>query len=415
MRATLQRFFASVCSCLILSFCYIPHRQDLAPMKEPKKIDLLFEMVDRDGGGTVDAEELAAAMRQNDELSFSASIEKAIDMVATFDMSGKGELDKKEFHAYVSAMVKELDVTASEFAEYLIVQILLSEETAKTAEQQLAGELAREQIKEEVKKREELFAILNHRGVEKVFAAFDPGSTGEVPFKHVARGLYDRTQLCSQEVQEAMEILLMLEENDKRMLNYEQFGRLLMAVSKTSELPLDDLRDSLKGAAKKLNTQDETVASALVVDNASVIESSDIDSLTYRRLRKLFNLWDLDGNGDISVTELADGLGAFQKASGININPNVMAEALIAFDEDGDGELDPKEFAEAMVQYARQFGVEISGLIDAMVLLSSKKINEEKAQDFQNDFQEVFGASTVFLTDDFPEDWDEPDESFWAT
>ena len=46
-------------------------------MKESKKIDLLFEMIDRDGGGTVDAEELATAMRQNDELSFSASIEKA--------------------------------------------------------------------------------------------------------------------------------------------------------------------------------------------------------------------------------------------------------------------------------------------------------------------------------------------------
>ena len=57
-------------------------------MRDEKKIALLFEMIDRDGGGTVDAEELATAMRQNDELSFSDSIEKAIDMVATFDTDG---------------------------------------------------------------------------------------------------------------------------------------------------------------------------------------------------------------------------------------------------------------------------------------------------------------------------------------
>ena len=67
-----------------------------------------------------------------------------------------------------------------------------------------------------------------------------------------------------------------------------------------------------------------------------------------------------------------------------------------------------------MVQYANQFGVEISGLIDAMVLLSSKKIeNEEEAENFQVDFQEVFGASSAFLTLDFPEC--DTDQKFWGS
>lgn len=367
-------------------------------MKESKKVDLLFDMIDSDGGGTVDAEELATAMRKNNELSFSASIEKAIDMVATFDNNKDGELDKREFHIYVSAMVKELDMTASEFSEYLIVQMVVAKETAKTEEQKLAGELAKEQIREEVKKREELFAILKDKNMENIFQDFDPESTGKVPFKHIAYGLYERTQKCDQAVQEAMEILLMMEHNDERLLNYEQFGRLLMAVAKTAEIDLDDLRDSLKEAARKLKTRDENYGSELVVDKGSIIECGDVDSLTYGRLKKLFGLWDMDGDGVISVTELANGLGAFQKASGIDVDASAMAQALINFDEDGDGELDPTEFAHAMVQYGSQFGVEISGLIDAMVLLSSKTINEEKAEAFRGDFQDVFGASISFMT-----------------
>jgi len=368
-------------------------------MKESKKIDLLFEMIDRDGGGTVDAEELATAMRQNDELSFSASIEKAIDMVATFDENGDGELDIDEFRGYASAMVKEIDMTASEFCEYLIVQMLLCKETPE--EQKLAGEMAKEQIKEEVKKREELFAVLNNQGMEEVFNMFDTENEGKVPFKEIAHSLYERAQDLDKNVQDSLEVLLMMERNDTRMLDYEQFGRLIMAVSKTAELSLEDLAEALSEAAGKLSERDENFGGKLVLNSEESVFGGDaeMDSLTYGRLKKLFNLWDLNNDGDISVDELAGGLGAFQKASGINVDADAMAQALIAFDEDGDNQLDPREFAHAMVQYANQFGVEISGLIDAMVLLSSKKIeNEEKAENFQGDFQDVFGASSAFLT-----------------
>ena len=382
-------------------------------MKESKKVDLLFQMIDRDGGGTVDAEELATAMRQNDELSFSASIEKAIDMVATFDENGDGELDIYEFRGYVSAMVQEIEMTASEFSEYLIVQLLLSKETPE--EQLLAGEMAKGQIKEEVKRREELFAILNNDGMEEVFRAFDKENKGQVQFKDVSHGLYDRIQDLDSKIQESLEVLLMMEKNDRRMLDYEQFGRLIMAVSRTAELSLEDLAESLTEAAEKMSERDENYGAKLVVNcDESIAGGLEMDALTYGRLKRLFKLWDVNNDGDISVEELAGGLGAFQTASGISVDANAMAQALIAFDEDGDNQLDPREFAHAMVQYANQFGVEISGLIDAMVLLSSKKIeNEEEAENFQVDFQEVFGASSAFLTLDFPEC--DTDQKFWGS
>jgi len=384
----------------------------LAPKTESKKIDLLFEMIDRDGGGTVDAEELATAMRQNDELSFSASVEKAIDMVATFDENGDGELDIHEFRGYVTAMVKEIDMTASEFCEYLIVQMLLAKESSE--EEKLAGEMAKDQIKEEVKKREELFAVLNNQGLEKVFSLFDKENEGQVPFKEIAHGLYEGAHDLDENVQDSLEVLLMMERNDERKLDYEQFGRLIMAVSKTAELSLEDLADALREASGKLSERDENFGGKLLNCEESVAGGGlEMDALTYGRLKKLFKLWDLNGDGDISVDELAGGLGAFQRASGINVDADSMAQALIAFDEDGDNQLDPREFAHAMVQYANQFGVEISGLIDAMVLLSSRKIeNEETAENFQADFQDVFGASSAFLTD-LDDDLFEGDPNFW--
>ena len=372
----------------------------------------------------MEVEELATAMRKSEGLSFSASIERAIDMVAKFDANGDGELDKQEFHSYVSSMVKEMDLTASEFAEYMIVHLHYTKETEKPDEK-LKGELVvkkyvKEYVKEEVKKRQELFAILKNEKVEKAFAAFDPASTGKVSFRHIAHGLYERTQSMNEGVQEAMKVLLMMEKNDERMLNYEQFGRLLLAVSKTADLTLDDLHDSLlKHVADMLNNnkRDETVGEKLVIDNASAKEaSSHTDLLTYARLQKLFKLWDADGSGSISVAELSDGLGGFQKASGIKVDPDRVAQALLCFDEDGDNELGPREFAHAMVHYAKQFGVEISGLIDAMVLLSSKKYIEMEAENLKDDFQEIFGPAAALLSElkDVGDETTQSVSTFWT-
>jgi len=281
-------------------------------------------------------------------------------------------------------------------------------------EERLAGEMAKEQIKEEVKKREELFRILNNKGMEQVFKAFDTEGEGKVAFRDIAHGIYERTQELDDSVQDSMEVLLMMEKNDQRMLDYEQFGRLIMAVSKTAELPLEDLAESLAESAEMLHERDANFGANLVMNGEESVfgDSAAIDCLTYGRLKKLFKLWDIDGDGDISVDELAAGLGAFQKASGIDVDADAMASALISFDEDGDNQLDPREFAHAMVQYANQFGIETSALIDAMVLLSSKKIeNEEKGKHFQDDFQEVFGASSAFLAF---ESFDDEGDEFWA-
>lgn len=348
---------------------HIKFIQELATLNDEKRIDMLFSMIDRDGGGTVDAEELAAAMRRNDELSFSDSIEKAIDMVALFDKDGNLNMDKDEFREYVAAMVKELGVTVSDFTEFLIVQLLLSEETD---EEKQAGEMARDHINEEVKKRQELMVALGSEYIAEAYEMLDVDQKTEVPFTTVAKALQISTKSESRAAQKSLSVLLMVDKNDTRMLNYEQFGKLMISVSQATGKSYDEIADDLMYTLESQSSHfDENTTSSQGTPTETKQDFNDnVDDLTNRRLLQLFDLWDADGNGDISREELAEGLDKFQRASGINVDADAMAQALVV-GFTTDDQLGPKEFAQAMILYAEQFGVEIHSLIDFMCSTSS--------------------------------------------
>lgn len=279
-------------------------------------------------------------------------------------------------------MVKELKVSISDFTEFLVVQLLISQETP---DEKLAGELARQHINDEVKKREELFAVLSTDIMKEVFEMFDKDSVGQVLFQKVATALFQSTQNEEKVIQEALAVLLMMDFDDKRMLDYEHFGRLILSVSNTTGNSVEETSEDLINALESQSAWDENVGSGLMFENdGSVFDGGSvrgdnnepIDTLTHGRLKKLFTLWDTDGDGNISTTELSSGLRKFQSASGISVDADAMAQALISFDEDGDNLLDPREFAKAMIVYAKQFGVELHSLIDFMCTTSSTEGNK---------------------------------------
>lgn len=62
---------------------------ELAKMNMEEKLDLLFTLMDKDGGGTIDAKELADGLRKrNDGLSFNDAIQKSVEMIAIYDDDG---------------------------------------------------------------------------------------------------------------------------------------------------------------------------------------------------------------------------------------------------------------------------------------------------------------------------------------
>jgi tetratricopeptide (TPR) repeat protein len=211
---------------------------ELTAMEDEGKLDLLFTIIDRDGDGSIDANELAAALRKrNKDLAFQDSIEHAINMVATHDINGDAKLDLYEFKFCIYDMIKELNVTFSEFAEFLVFQIMYSDDTA--------DKIRIEHDEKLMKEKEEFKHILAHTRMEELFTLFDKDGSNELSFKEVAIGLYQITRNVEESTKAAMDLLLMMDRNDMRTLNYEQFCRLIMAIVATANSSFEEIADDL--------------------------------------------------------------------------------------------------------------------------------------------------------------------------
>lgn len=384
---------------------------ELAAMTDVEKLDLLFTLVDRDGDGTVDAKELAGSMRKrNGELSFGDSLERAINMVAVFDQDGDAKLDPDEFGDFVDVMTKELGTDFHEFAEFLVLQLVFSD-SGNTLEEEIAGELAAADINEAVKKREELFDMLVDPRMIELFKLFDKDGSRTLTFKEVACGLYQITANMAPSVKSSMNLLLMMDKNDTRTLNYEQFGRLIMGIVASADTTFEEIADELTMSMIDENQiSDEDLAMLIVVDEETEADKAAegaIDALSYGRLQKLFDLWDDDGNGDITFQELVEGLKKFQKAIDSSDNAEDTATAMVGFDEDGDGALGRKEFANAMVYYSKTVGVPLHELIDFMCITA---MGEDDNQDYQEAYkQSVVKKSSMPKMKDVSTDYFEDD------
>jgi Ca2+-binding EF-hand superfamily protein len=417
---------------------------ELAAMEEDEKLDLLFTLIDQDGDGSVDAKELATAMRKrNDELSFHDSIENAIDMVATFDVDGDAKLDHDEFRNYIHVMLKELGVNFSEFSEFLVIQILFSEnkEDDDAVDRNNSKHLLmHNNIDEEVKAREVLFDMLSDERMVELFRLFDTvnDETGEILFSDVAVALYchvilnggikdqsssssSSTSKSSKKNRIAYSLLLMMDgKDDTRTLNYEQFGRLIMTIVAVANCTFDDVADDLTVALTTMNapSRDDKALSSLYVTDSIYQTTKDInreckrkpqigpgngssilmDPLSCGRLSKLFQLWDSDGDGNLTLGELTAGLQRFQNASGIDSCRDAKkdAVALFGFDADGDNKLDTKEFAISIVHYARcNNDIALHDLIDFMCVTSIMIGTGENSHEFQQAYGRALGKDVI--------------------
>ena len=104
----------------------------LASMDRAKKLDMLFALIDNDNSGAVDAEELAVVLRtRNSGLSVGDSVQRAMSMVAAFDVDGNAQLDRDEFETFLGTMLTHLAIDFDEFTEYLSLHLSFPPEEAE--------------------------------------------------------------------------------------------------------------------------------------------------------------------------------------------------------------------------------------------------------------------------------------------
>lgn len=351
----------------------------LATMTDEVKLAMLFGLVDKDHDGRINARELADALRKrNADLAFADSIVTSISIVASFDSDHDAMLDLQEFKAFLDAMLQVMGVTFHELAEFLILQNLYSD-TGNDLVEELASELVIDDINEAVLVKEAFFNALTDPRMLVLFSLFDTDGSGSVDFKEVAIGMYQLTDDMEDATRTAIVVLIMLDEDDKRMLNYEEFANLMLHVVAAAGKKFDDMADKMTLAmVSEKEVSEDDIAHLMCAEVLYHMTKDEqegqrelleiIDTLQYGRMQKLFDLWDEDKDNEISFEELLNGMRKFNGAIDMEDSVAHAALAIIGFDADHNQTLNRVEFARALINYAAASEIAVHDLVDFMVV-----------------------------------------------
>jgi Ca2+-binding EF-hand superfamily protein len=240
-------------------------------------------------------------------------------------------------------------------------------------------------------------SILNDPRMMELFYLFDKDKDSTVDFKEVALGLYQLCDDMEDAQRKAAGLLLMMDENDQRVLTYEQFAKLIMAMAAASAMPFSAMHEQLKEGLENEKPVSQDVLNEIQATQQHLEKAREqakkksearktLDALSYGRTSVLFELWDLDKSGTIDFQELLTGLRKYQRAAlqnSFNNNSttnstNILAEVerdalkIMGHDADSNQELDKEEFAHAIANYAEFIGTDLHELIDFMCVVSSQ-------------------------------------------
>lgn len=328
--------------------------------------------------GAIDPTELAVALQKKNDSDIAVCFEKAVNMVAAFDGSGTANLDTEEFTVCLEGLA---NLAGSDMEPFLHEFALDLADCSK--DDDFNDDLpSKEEAASQVQRHRELLATLKNPRLEELYSLFDKDGSGELTFRTVALGLYKVSLKMDKTAQAAIKVLLLMDANDERKLPFEEFAKLIMAVvasaGTTFETVADDLASALEEGAE-VSTEDLEQMFVSPIDTAAVESTSpsglekmlggdqlggNSDTLSNARLEKLFDLWDSNGTGSISYTDLESGLRKFQEATDMDDAVEEQAEFLLAFDRTGSGSLCKQEFAQAMAYYAKSNEIDINELIN---------------------------------------------------
>lgn len=223
-----------------------------------------------------------------------------------------------------------------------------------------------------------------------LFQVLDHDQKQEVRFEDFVKSLVNVAKEMDEIPRQA---LLMCDgHNADRMLDYDAFSELLLNVVAAGGFVFHEVANSMTLAICQGNTTKNEIAALFLGDDIVNLalddnkhEKSDSEiehALEYKRMSRLFDLWDLDHSGTLEFSELTLGMRKFQEAKDVDTTLDEMMAAMIAFDRNNDQKLDRKEFAEFLCSFAEASDVSLSELLDFMVVTSSLRDNSEAEEKY---------------------------------
>ncbi|CAJ1946189.1 unnamed protein product [Cylindrotheca closterium] len=378
--------------------------KELEQMTANAKLDFLFNLILEDSGSS---EAIALDKFQDDlktassNLTFADGVKLALETVKA-PSSGSdanlatSKLKRDEFQAYCHQLVTAMNATVSDFSEFVVYQVkFVANIATDNSETEKDGGVAPSTMAGKKKN------ILNDPRMMALFVMFDKDADSTVDFKEVAIGLYKLSNNMEDSAKNAAALLLMMDENDERVLTYETFARLIMSVAAASNLTFDELADQLTLALTDESELSEEVMNEIIMveENLEKIQQAQaaknerkktMDALSYSRTQKLFDLWDANGDGSIDFQELLRGIRKYLKAS--HVSGNIVeaekdALMIMGHDKDSNQSLDKEEFAYAMANYAESIQKPLHEVIDFMVVVGSKETS--MVEEFEMTYSEM--------------------------
>ncbi len=304
-------------------------------------------------------------------------------------------MTRVSFETFIQDIVQRLQTSIGDFAEFVVYQVLFATTinntnntnmaTNTTATPTATTTFTSRSIIPELEEPKK--SMLNDERMQALFILFDKDADSTVDFKEVAIGLYPLTKNMGEVTKNAAGLLLMVDKDDQRVLSYEQFAKLMLAVSGAFGMTFDELADQLTWELANQTTQiNDAIMQEIMVAEEAYTKAAEqrkeedqakkmLDALSYSRTRKLFELWDANGDGTIDFQELLHGIRRYQKsAMGSKSLADAERDALMmmGYDQDRNQSLDPEEFAYAMANYAEAVNTSLHELIDFMCVVSSE-------------------------------------------
>eukprot|EP00547_Thalassionema_nitzschioides_P009719 CAMPEP_0194225346 /NCGR_PEP_ID=MMETSP0156-20130528/39400_1 /TAXON_ID=33649 /ORGANISM="Thalassionema nitzschioides, Strain L26-B" /LENGTH=988 /DNA_ID=CAMNT_0038957263 /DNA_START=101 /DNA_END=3063 /DNA_ORIENTATION=- len=362
---------------------------DLAGMSDDEKEDLLFDMLDKDKDDQINARELTASFRaSNAAMTFNQALERTTSYVAVYDGDDTVTLDREEFSNFLGRVTSEADSTFHEMCEYILMNVVFSS-NRNTAKEEADAELMADEINETVRQKSTLFSALGDERMAALFNLFDQDGSGFVDFTEAAIGFYKIRDDLQKSTIDAMELMLMVDLDDNRTLDYNEFVRMILNVCSAEMVTFDVVADALTDAVASeidIKGQDEIILAlneALYNVRKDDMDKAEITSaLHYAKMLKLFDLWDTNNDGTLSYEEFTLGLRKYMKASNLVTMTEETLFDILQFDKNKNQRLEKEEFASLLIKLARKANVAFHEFVDTLAVLSVLRENDESEEEY---------------------------------
>jgi Ca2+-binding EF-hand superfamily protein len=233
--------------------------EDLETMNDDEKLAALFDILDKDGDGSLSAVELADGLRKiRGDVNFEQSIALAMERVAEFDKDGDGKFQLSEFKTYVDTLCEALGANFHELSEMLIISVVFNDVGNDDAED-FAAALIDEDVTAAIQEEEKLRKFMKDERMVALFHLFDSDMTGSVSFQEVVMGIYKITEDLDNAAATAVAALLVFDEDGSQTLDYAEFTKFILQLIAASDAPYNEAIFTLTEAAAKDDPENITI------------------------------------------------------------------------------------------------------------------------------------------------------------